>query len=259
MNRYQKPELYEQLAMEYSLGTLEGGARKRFERLMGEHPYLAAIVEDNDQKFAPLISFLPETKPEAHVWDNISELIDSSELSSVSNGANSQGAYDTFITDTASQGSWWQFFTNKGFTAAMMLLAVTAIFMLKPWTGVEDQQAQIYAATLISKTTQKPMVDVLVNKSDLLLTIKLNERVNVPDNMRVVFWCIAKDKTTPIMNMGTVASYGLTTKKLDEQGWQGIVDASEFAVSIEPVDAMTNSSPSGDLIFVGKLEALTKT
>ncbi len=89
------------------------------------------------------------------------------------------------------------------------------------------------------------------------MTIKFKEPILVPKGMKVVFWCIAKDKSIPIMNMGTVASQGVTEKKLPLSGWQGIVAASMFAVSIEPENSTKNSSPSGELLFVGKLKAMT--
>ncbi len=254
MNRYQKPEVYDRLAMEYSLGTLKGQARKRFESLMEEQPYLLAIVEDNNRKFSPLVECLPEIKPDDHVWENISARLDAEP--SMASDANH------LLTGSEEATSWWNFMMNKGLAVAMMLLIVSAVFLLKPWGALDNLNSVDplgYSATLVSKATQKPMVDVKVNKSDLLLTIKLKEPVEVPDNMRVVFWCIAKDKSMPIMNMGAVSAIGMTTKQLDKMSWKSIVDASEFAVSIEPVDTMANSSPSGDLIFVGKLRALTKT
>ncbi len=260
MNRYQKPVVYEQLAMEYSLGTLHGRARKRFEGLMKQHPYLEAIVEDNDRKFAGLVEFLPEIKPDDSVWVNINSRINESEraISQSTHAPKASSGY-TPATQTVA-GSWWQFLSSKGLAAAMVLLLISAVFLLKPWDGSGSEiDGAGYSAILVSEATNKPMVEVLVKKSDLMLTIVIKEPVPMPEGMKAVFWCIAKDKSTPIMNMGVVASHGLTTKQLGQDGWQGIVDASEFALSIEPAEATSNSSPSGELIFVGKLKALTKT
>ncbi|MEE9352432.1 MAG: anti-sigma factor [Thiotrichaceae bacterium] len=260
MNRYQKPEVYEQLAMEYSLGTLHGRARDKFEGLMIEHPYLQAIVDDNDSKFSELVVFLPETKPDDSVWDNISARINESERE-LAQGRNDDvnGNYDLSGTEVA-QTSWWQFLSNKGLAAAMVLLLVSAVFLLKPWSANLGTTSEAgFAATLTAVASDKPMVDVQIKQHDLMLAINLMERVEVPVGMKPVFWCIAKDKSKPIMNMGVVAPHGMTIKQLGAEGWQGIVDASEFAVSLEPEDSVANSSPSGDLIFIGKLKALTKT
>ncbi len=250
MNRYQKPEVYEQLAMEYSLGTLHGRARKRFEKLMQQHPYLETIVEDNNRKFSGLVEFLPEAKPDDRVWANINNRIIESERAVL--------LREKSLSENQATRSWWQFLTNKGLASALVLLLVSALFLLQ--SGVRnDNEKMAYSAVLISEASKKPMIDVMVKRSDLMLTIKIKEPMPVPADMKVVFWCIAKDKSTPIMNMGIVAPQGMTTKKLGLEGWQGIVDAEEFAVSIEPAAAASNSSPSGELIFVGKLQALTKT
>ncbi len=259
MNRYQKPEVYEQLAMEYSLGTLHGRARDKFEGLMIEHPYLQAIVDDNDSKFSELVAFLPEIKPDDSVWDNINARITESERElAQGRNENNVGGYDASGTEVA-QTSWWQFLSNKGLAAAMVLLLVSAVFLLKPWGGNLDATGKAgFATTLISTASDKPMADVKIMQDNLMLTINFIEPVKVPEGMKAVFWCIAKDKSKPIMNMGIVAAHGMTKKQLGAEGWRGIVDASEFAVSFEPEDTVANSSPSGDLIYIGKLKALTK-
>ena len=43
--RYQNPEVFEQLAIEYAVGSMKGRARKRFEALMETHFYLRAVVD----------------------------------------------------------------------------------------------------------------------------------------------------------------------------------------------------------------------
>lgn len=63
IKRYQNPEIFEQLAMEYAVGGLHGRARKRFEALMETHFYLRATVEAYEYKFAHLVELLPDEKP----------------------------------------------------------------------------------------------------------------------------------------------------------------------------------------------------
>ena len=63
LNRYQNPEIFEQLAIEYAVGSLHGRARKRFEVLMDTHFYLQAVVDAYENKFAHLVELLPDTQP----------------------------------------------------------------------------------------------------------------------------------------------------------------------------------------------------
>lgn len=253
MNRYQKPELFERLAMEYSLGTLKGGARRRFESLMKQYPYIAATVESHDLNFASLVELLPETKPDALVWKNIEVEINRQKPLKQSYHDPKHVYHDESTGVTA---SLWQVFMNKGLVAAMLLLVLSSAFMLK-LGNIPDATA--FSATLMSAETNKPMAVVQVAKNNMMMTIELMEPVMVPDGMKAVFWCIANDKSKPMMNMGTLATQGMTEKKLQKSSWKGIAEASEFAVSLEPADAIGGSSPSGELIFLGKLQAFTRT
>ena len=56
MNLLQHPELLDRLASSYALGTLRGGARRRFERLLPAHPMLEAAVQRWQQRLQPLTS-----------------------------------------------------------------------------------------------------------------------------------------------------------------------------------------------------------
>jgi anti-sigma-K factor RskA len=256
MNRYQKPELFERLAMEYSLGTLKGRARKRFETLMQQYPYIAATVESHDLQFASLVELLPETKPDVAVWEKINAQINQQPLQQ--SLKTSYHNPDDIYNDGSSGllASLWRVFANPGLMGAMLLLVLSSVFLLK-LGNIPD--ATGFSATLMSAKTHKPMAVVQVAKTDMKMTIELMEPVKVPDGMKAVFWCIAKDKEKPMINMGTLAAKGMTEKKLKKSSWKGIVEASEFAVSIEPADAISSASPSGELIFLGKLRALTKT
>lgn len=44
MNWYRHPATIDRLAAEYVLGSLHGGARSRFEQVMGAHPAVARAV-----------------------------------------------------------------------------------------------------------------------------------------------------------------------------------------------------------------------
>jgi len=69
--RYQQPELQDRLAAEYVLGTLQGRARQRFERLLAELPALAERIQAWQARFEPLDEDLRPVTPPAHVWENI--------------------------------------------------------------------------------------------------------------------------------------------------------------------------------------------
>jgi anti-sigma-K factor RskA len=66
--RYDNSELRERLAAEYVLGTMPSRARRRFERLMAADPGVARTVGAWADRLAPLDDLTPAAEPPAHVW-----------------------------------------------------------------------------------------------------------------------------------------------------------------------------------------------
>ena len=75
----QSPEIFEQLAIEYAVGALQGRTRKRFEVLMETHFYLRSLVDDYENIFAHLVELLPVEKPSKKVWNKIDKHINLSQ------------------------------------------------------------------------------------------------------------------------------------------------------------------------------------
>lgn len=66
-----RPELRDQLAGEYVLGTLRGPARRRFERWLREHPVLRERVQAWEHKLVPMAAALPPRPAPANTWDGL--------------------------------------------------------------------------------------------------------------------------------------------------------------------------------------------
>src|SRR5262245_20966946 len=73
---YARPELAERLASEYVLGTLQGGARRRFEALLPAHPMLRQAVARWNARLQPLAQALPPLAPSSAVWRGIEARLD---------------------------------------------------------------------------------------------------------------------------------------------------------------------------------------
>ncbi len=72
--RYSHPELIDLLAAEYVLGTLQGGARRRFIRLLADRADVRLAVRAWETRLTPLANSVRPVKPPAHVWTAISGL-----------------------------------------------------------------------------------------------------------------------------------------------------------------------------------------
>ena len=76
--RYNNPQFRDAVAAEYVLGTLQGAARRRFERSLKDDPKLRQLVAQWHERLAPLDQMIEPVKPPARVWRRIEERISAS-------------------------------------------------------------------------------------------------------------------------------------------------------------------------------------
>ncbi len=227
--RYQNPELFEQLAIEYAVGSMQGRAKKRFEALMETHFYLRAVVDAYENKFATLVELLPDSKPSNQVWDNIESHIKAS-------------------APQEEKTSWWQTnFFKQGFGLAVMAVVVSAVLLLNPMTVTPTS----YAAVLESDSNIA-MAMTKIQKSDMTLSVDLMKKVNIPDNMELTLWCHPKDGGMP-MKMGTISESGKTNIKISKKEWQNMKDVGLLAISIEHKGDNKIMKPAGKILLQGQL------
>src|SRR6478735_4771538 len=71
MNLLDHPELADRLAAAYGLGTLRGGARRRFEAQARKSPALRAAALAWQERFAGMTELQPGEAPSENVWKRI--------------------------------------------------------------------------------------------------------------------------------------------------------------------------------------------
>ena len=75
MNLQDKPDLLEQLAAAYALGTLRGGARRRFESMARQSATVRAAALIWQERFASMTELQQTEAPSANVWKRIENLL----------------------------------------------------------------------------------------------------------------------------------------------------------------------------------------
>ena len=235
--RYQNPELFEQLAIEYAVGSLHGRARKRFEVLMETHFYLRAVVEAYERKFANLVELLPETKPSNKVWKNIDSHIKASVKAA---------------TPQEEKAIWWKSsFFKQGFGMSMMALVVSAVLIFNPMTGSNTATATAYSAILESETIGVVAVTRIL-KSDMKLSIDIMKPLDVSDGMELALWCHPKNGGMP-MKMGTISKTGKTEITLSEKEWIEMSNVGRLEISLEHKGKEQLKKPAGQILLKGDL------
>jgi len=231
--RYQNPELFEQLAIEYAVGSMQGRARKRFEALMETHFYLRAVVDAYENKFASLVELLPDAQPSNQVWKNIDAHVQAS-------------------TPQEEKTPWWKTnFFKQGFGMAAMAVIVSAVLLLNPMTITPEATATVYSAVLESDS-HEAMAVTKIQKSDMTLSVDIMKKVNVPDNMELTLWCHPKDGGMP-MKMGIISEAGKTNIKISKKEWQDMRNVGHLAISIEHKGENTAKKPTGKILLQGRL------
>src|SRR4051812_11807230 len=75
MNILERPDLMDRLAAGYALGTLRGGARRRFETLARSSPRLRVTAQVWQERFMSITEVQQSLVPHPNVWKRIENLV----------------------------------------------------------------------------------------------------------------------------------------------------------------------------------------
>ncbi len=123
MNVTQNPSLTEQLAASYALGTLRGGARRRFEALAREHATVRASAMIWQSRLASVAELQPQVAPSAAVWKRIENLVNAEKEAKAMQAARSSAA----ATSAQATGWWASLNLWRGASFAGAAVAVLAV------------------------------------------------------------------------------------------------------------------------------------
>ena len=120
MNLTQNPTLVEQLAASYALGTLRGGARRRFEELARTHAPVRVAALIWQGRLASVAELQPQEVPSPAVWKRIENLVKADKEAKALQAAR--------VPAVVSAQSWWASLNLwRGMTGAGAMAAVLAV------------------------------------------------------------------------------------------------------------------------------------
>lgn len=236
VDRYQRPEVFEALAAAYVLGTLKGGARRRFLRLLGERAYLAAAVEAWQQRLAPLAETAPQMTPPPRVWRSIEREL----------------AAQRRVQVRARTG-WWDSLALWRLATAFSLALL--VLTLLPTPPTEPPMPQYVA--VLEAPGKGPMMVATGTGRPWTLTVALMVDMDMPDTEQMRLWCYPKGGGKPIP-MGRVTTDKYTVFTLSQHDWDGLGEMGELAINVEPMGSDA-PEPMGPMRYMGRLERLAKT
>jgi len=234
-----RPELLDRLASEYVVGTLQGGARRRFQRLLRRDASVQRAVQSWERRLTPLAAQLSAPMPSARVWTGIQARLRPASPEEV-----------------RASGGWLARFIGwriAGALAAGVVLGV-ALMQVLPIAQTERVAVapgrtlpEIYAGFL--QDAQGPVMLISSPRHGKTVDVKLVRSVTAGPGRVLELWALFPDK--PPLPLGVVPASGKGQVALTASAEQLLASANELAVSIERPNGPPPERPSGSFILRG--------
>jgi anti-sigma-K factor RskA len=229
MNIRNNPALREKLAAEYVLGTLRGGARRRFETFLHGDSALRGLVAIWQDRLTPMAELSTPVTPPARVWDGIERRL----------GFASQAP-----------APWWQFWRNDAARpwgglalGSMVAAAVLAVVLVNRGAAPLPQQV----AALAGDDARTALV-VTADARRGRLDVRVAQDVKVPDDRTLQLWAITKAGKT--RSLGILPDNRSAVLALDARAVGP--DVMLLAISLEPKGGSPNpEAPTGPVLYKG--------
>jgi anti-sigma-K factor RskA len=233
--RYRDPQLRDALAAEYALGTLQGRARRRFERSLKGDPGLRELVAQWQNRLAPLDALTEPAQPPARVWRAIRERVQS--------GSRRRGVW-------ASLGFWRA--AALGSTAAAVALAAVLAVM------TPTRHAPETMVVVMSGSDASPAMTVswpMHQKGQPRLRIRVLGHPEMAAGTAWELWMLPGGDQKPV-SLGLVGTEPSQEITIPQKFAPMIDGAWGLAMSVEPSGGSPTGLPTGPVLYKGQCTKL---
>lgn len=248
------PELIERLAAEYVLGTLHGGARRRFVVWLAADAALRRTVTEWEVRLNPMASAVPEATPPKRLWDKVAAAI---------------GWYKPMPQSRTSVWESLAFWRGFSLTASGLAAALAVFVAMRPPEIVERVQIvervvekpmrvsdganpwqPSYVATLKDRDG-KTMMMLYVGRNSDELWVKY-EGDSMPTDASLELWGV--DAGGQPKSLGLIKNSGSNTLKLPAMAEKSVNAFKMLAVSMEPAGGSKTGAPTGPVMYQGECQ-----
>jgi anti-sigma-K factor RskA len=235
---YLKPERLDRLAREYVLGTLTGGARRRFERVLAASPAASLAVGAWQQRFSVLAASVPPMQPREAAWQQLERRL----FPAAPKAASGFGAWLSNLLSARSLGG-----------ALAGVLLCLAVLRLQPGlVGLQppsEALPQSYVG-LLSDGEGRPAVLASSLRHGRQLSVKLLQPVAVPAGRVAQLWALPRDGGEPFP-LGVVPDHGSAVLALPDSSEKLFFNVTRLAVTLEVAPALAGAAPAGPFVLIG--------
>ena len=262
MNLTRNPELLDRLAASYSLGTLRGGARRRFEHLAREYPQVRAAALLWQGRWSAFSEMQTPVRPDAVVWTRISNLVQAENTN-----ARLAQQRETVAPKLPGRAlAWWRGLALAGGSAAVAAISV-GLWSHQELKDASQQQLSALQTQLqmaqaeLQAAPQVQYVAVLADgKADASMLVTFDPRhqqlvlqrvsgFKEANNQSLQLWALPPEgapRSLGVMGDGKLEQ--LTAQETDVRAIPAL------AISLEPKGGVPSSTgPTGPVLFKGAL------
>lgn len=263
MNLIKNPELLDRLASAYALGTLRGGARRRFETLAREQAPVRATALIWQSRIASMNELQPQSEPSPAVWTRIDNLVRGEQQVQAMQATRQAALKES--AQAEGLGGWLRSLALwRGATAAGVAATVVAVVVGVNMRDQLSQQMGSQVAALQAQLQATPQIEYVAVLSDdkaaasMLVTFDpKSKRLTL---QRVGAYQEAGDRSLQLWALppsGGPKSLGVlgSDKVLRLTAGEGDVrEVPTLAISLEPKGGVpSEGGPTGPVLFKGAL------
>lgn len=217
--------LRDMAAAEYVLGTLRGGARRRFERLLGGDSDLRQRVARWEQVLVPLATGIGAVAPSARSWEAIQRRIGVAQ-------------------NRADARSWFGWPLRVWLATAAVVLAV-GLFIVPPLQERLTFRPDVEVA--IANEAQEVLWVIEADTQHNRLHVRAVRDVPIPDDKSLELWLLLADGGAPV-SLGLMPEAKGSDQILRPAAQ--LRTGNGFAVSLEPRGGSPTGQATGPILHV---------
>ena len=245
MNLSRNPRLLELLAASHALGTLRGGARRRFETLAREQPSVRAAALVWQGRLAGMAELQPSVEPDPAVWLRIQNLVEGEQQRA------SMARQREAPPPAGVKGGWLRSLALwRGAAAAGALATVLAVVVGVQLEQRLRQAPVVQYVAVLSDDQSAPSMLVTFDPKNRQLVLQRVGDYREGEDKSLQLWALPPGGAAP-RSLGVIGRD--PALKLTAEQAQ-VRDVPALAISLEPLGGVPSErGPTGPVLFKGAL------